>query len=110
MTLTRDRRRLLIVAFAVAVPLEAMGASLLKYVPRIGKPRDFSPWLCFGGDLTALVHAPWLLLSDFMCAKYCTSNVVLSAITIAGGYLDTVVIVVGFTTLFVVWRNLLTGR
>ena len=109
MFLTRARRKVLIVALVAGLPLEPVGAALLKYVPRIGVPREVNPWLRFGGDLSALAHAPWLLLSNFLCAKYCTPNAVLSAITITGGYLDAVIIVVGLTNLVRVWRNLLTG-
>ena len=105
MHLTRHRSRLLIVALVAGLPLEVVGAALLKYVPRIGVPLEVNPWLRFDGDLTALAHAPWLLLSDFMCTKYCTPNAVLSAITIAGGYLDAVLIVMGLTSLFKVLRN-----
>lgn len=108
MVLAPRTRRLLILALAIGVPVELLGSSLLKYVPRIGLPREPDPWLRFGGDLTALLHAPWLILSNFLCVKFCPPPNVLSAVTIAGGYLDSVGLTLGLVALFRAWRNLLT--
>jgi len=105
MAFTRTHRRV-IWGLLAAVPLEAAGAVMLKHVPRIGVPRDPSPWLRFGGEIAALIHAPWLLLSDFLCVKFCPPNFILQTITISGGYLDTVILVLATAALFRVWRSI----
>jgi hypothetical protein len=99
MVFTRTRRWLM-AALAVGIPFELAGALMLKHVPRIGQPRDPNPWLRFAGVFTALIQAPGLLLSDFLCVKFCPPNVVLQSITILGGYFDIVVLLLAATVFF----------
>jgi hypothetical protein len=95
-------------ALLIALPFEAVGALMLKHVPRIGVPRDPSIWLRFGGDVAALIHAPWLLLSDFLCVKLCPPNFVLQIITIFGGYLDIAILVLAVATLLRTARSVVS--
>jgi hypothetical protein len=97
---------MMIVALAVAVPIEVFAAIMLKYVPRIGMPRDPNPWLRVAGDATALIHAPWLVLSDFLCVKLCPPNFILQTITISGGYVDNVILVLAAAVLIRAWRSI----
>ena len=99
MVFTRTHRRI-ILGLIIAVPIEALGAMMLKHVPRTGVPRDPSVWLRLGGDAAALSHFPWLVLSDFLCVKFCPPNFILQAITISGGYLDIVILVLAAAALF----------
>ena len=81
-------RRSTIACLAIAIPLEGVSAAFLRYVPRVGVPRDSDPVHRLGGDLTALAHAPWLILSDYLCAKFCPPRMLLDGIVVVGGYLD----------------------
>jgi len=89
----RISRRRIVLAIIVAAPLELAGAVLLRYTPRIGVPPELNPWLRLGGDIAALVHAPWLALADYLCLRYCPPAGLLRSLTIAGGYLDLVLLV-----------------
>jgi hypothetical protein len=79
-------------ALAIAVPLEVVDALMLRYVPRVGVPRDPNPWHLVGGDVAALIHAPWFFLSDFLCVRFCPPPKILWGVMIVGGYLDTVML------------------
>lgn len=103
MRFIRTHQRLLIAAVILAVPIEALGAYFLKYMPLIGVPRDPNPLLCLGGSLSTLLHVPGLWLSGLLCAKLCPPQFVLSAVTIAGGYFDSFLIAMFFALVFKFW-------
>jgi hypothetical protein len=88
------------VALAIGIPFELVGALMLKYVPRIGQPRDANPWLRLAGDFSALIHAPGLLLSDSLCVKYCPPSFVLQSVTILGGYLNIIALLLVARVIF----------
>jgi len=88
----RRTRRILIIGLLAAIPLELVAALMLPYVPRVGVPRILNSGLRLAGDVSALIHAPGLLLSDFLCVKFGISRKVLLPIDILGGYLDLVLI------------------
>jgi len=90
MAVTRHRRYW-IVAFVAAIPLEVAAALMLPYVPRVGVPRIPTPTLIFAGDTSLLIHAPGLLLSDFLCAKFRIPPRTLMPMEILVGYVDLVV-------------------
>jgi hypothetical protein len=46
-----------------------------------------------------LIHAPGLLLSDFLCVKFCISRRVLLPVEILGGYLDLLLVTLVVLTL-----------
>jgi len=79
-----------------AIPLEGMASLLLRHVPRIGVAREPDPWLRLGGDLSAVLHITGLALSQFLCVEFCPPNFVLQSAVIAGGYLDSVILILGF--------------
>lgn len=85
--------RMIIRGLLAAIPLEIAAASMLPYVPRIGVPPNPNSWLRLAGDVCALIHAPGLLLSDFLCVKYCLSRRALLPVEILGGYLDLLLII-----------------
>jgi hypothetical protein len=93
-------RRYWIAAFTAAIPLEVAAALMLPYIPRIGVPRNPNLTFVFGADISALVHAPGLLLSDFLCIKFRISPHTLMPMVILSGYVDLVV------TIFLVLRLL----
>lgn len=83
---------------------------MLKYVPRIGVPRDPNPWLNSGGVITALVHAPWLMFSDFLCVRFCTPSSIRQTVTVLGGYLDVVVLVFVLVAIVRAWQMSIPAR
>lgn len=105
MAITRTHRRM-IFALAVAVPMELFAAIMLKHVPLIGVPRDPNQWLRLGGAVAAIIHAPWLILSNFLCVKFCPPNLILQTITISGGYLDNAIVVLAVAALIRAWRSI----
>jgi len=83
---------------------------MLRYVPQIGVPRNPSPWLRLGGDVAALIHGPWLSVSNFLCAEFCPPRAALWTLVISGGYLDTVIVVLSAILLFRLYRSVLYDR
>jgi hypothetical protein len=92
MSVTRNRRYW-IIAFIAAIPLEVAAAMILPYVPRVGVPRNPNPALIFAGDISALIHAPGLLLSDFLCIKFRISPHSLMPMVILSGYVDLLTVI-----------------
>jgi hypothetical protein len=103
-------RRWILVAVIVAVPLEVLEVAMLRYVPQTGVPQNPSLWLRLGGAAAALIHAPWLPLSNYLCARFCPPRAVLWTLVISGGYLDTVIVVLSTIILFRLFRNVLYAR
>jgi hypothetical protein len=89
---------------AIAVPLEVVDALMLRYVPRVGVPRDPNPWHLLGGDVAALIHAPWLVASDFLCVRFCPPTKVLWSVIIMGGHMDTVILILAAILLLRFYR------
>ena len=92
LALTRNRRYW-ITACLAAIPLEVVAALMLPYVPHVGVPRNPNPSLIFAGDISALTHAPGLLLSDFFCIKFRISPHSLMPMVILIGYVDLLTII-----------------
>ena len=91
MVVTRNRRFWMI-AFTAAIPLEFVAASMLRYVPRIGVSRNPNSNLELAGAISASIHAPGLLLSQFLCLKFRISPQTLMPMEILTGYLDLVLV------------------
>ena len=79
-------RRLIILAAAIAIPMEAIAMRLLSYAPRAGVPPDPDAGLRTWGSLAALFHAPALLLNEFMCRRVHVPGFFLCADTVLFGY------------------------
>jgi hypothetical protein len=93
--MAKRTRRILIIGLLAAMPLEFVASLVLPYVPRVGVPRNPNSGLRLAGDISALIHAPGLLLSDFLCSKFRMSRKALLPIEILGGYLDLLLITLG---------------
>ena len=91
MTVTRNRR-FWIIAFIAAVPPEFVAALMLRYVLRVGVPRIPNSNLELAGAISVFIHAPGLLLSQYLCLKFHISPQSLMSMEILTGYLDLVVI------------------
>lgn len=91
----KPTRHILIIGLLAAIPLEFVASLMLPYVPRIGVPRNLNSGLRLAGDVTAFIHAPGLLLSNFLCVKLCMSRKALLPIEILGGYLDLLLFTLG---------------
>jgi hypothetical protein len=85
-------RRVWIIAFIAAIPLEFVAASMLRNVLRVGVPRSPNSNLELAGAISVFIHAPGLLLSEFLCLKFHISPQTLMPMEILSGYLDLVVI------------------
>ena len=68
MVFWRNRRRAISIAL-IAVPMEGLATRLLFYAPVAGVPRDPDSGLRFWGAISAVFHAPALLLNDFVCRR-----------------------------------------
>jgi|HubBroStandDraft_5_1064220.scaffolds.fasta_scaffold1055936_1 hypothetical protein len=62
-------RRVAVSIALIAVPIEGLAMHLLSYAPRVGMPRVPDPGLRFWGAMSAVYHAPALLLNDFACQR-----------------------------------------
>jgi len=91
MAVTRNRR-FWIIAFIAAIPLELVAALMLRYILRVGVPSNPNSNLELAGAISAFIHAPGLLLSQFLCLKFHISPQTLMPLEILTGYLDLVVI------------------
>jgi hypothetical protein len=98
-------RSILIIGLLAAIPLEVVASLMLPYVPRIGVPRNLNSGLRLAGDISAFIHAPGLLLSDFLCVKLCVSRKALLPIEVLGGYLDLLLITLGTLTVLPISRQ-----
>src|ERR1700730_2640556 len=85
----------------LALPIEAVATSLLlAYAPVRGIPRNYSLWLQLCGDLSALFHAPPLLLNGFLSRRIRVPAYILYTDTFAFGYLLVVAILALFWRVF----------
>lgn len=65
---------------------------LLSYAPYAGVPQAPDPGLRLWGDLSAIYHAPALLLNSFACRRVHVPDMLLCGNLIASGYTLTLVI------------------
>jgi hypothetical protein len=64
----------------------------LSYAPQMGIPRNPDRGLQLWGSLSAVYHAPALLLNEFVCRRVHVPGGILCADLIASGYALSVVI------------------
>ena len=62
-------RRVAITIALIAVPMEALAMHFLPYAPQVGIPRNPNRGLQLWGDVSAVYHAPALLLNEFVCRR-----------------------------------------
>jgi hypothetical protein len=84
--------RLAISIALIAIPVEALALHFLPYAPQVGIPRDPDPALRLWGSLSALYHAPALLLNEFACRRIHVPASILCADLMASGYALSVLI------------------
>ena len=81
----RSHRSLFSIAL-FAIPAEALAFYLLSYAPRVGVPRDPDPAWRLAGSLSAVFHAPALLLNEVACRHVHVPGYVICGDTILFGY------------------------